>query len=192
MITPLAIPKPETRKRIDSDYYVEGYATTFNDPYVLWDFGDTQYYEQIDRHAIDNADRSDVIMQYDHMGKVLARISNRTLGLEIDDHGLLIWADLSKSEAARNLYEEIDNGLITKMSWAFTIDEEAFERSTKTRTVLKVKKIYDVSAVSIPADPGTEISARSFAEGRHLAWHRESVARRIRIQMAKNRLTGGN
>jgi len=147
-------------KRMLSDYYVEGYATTF-EPYVLFEMGGNKYYEKIAPGAFEDADMSDVIFQYDHNGKVLARRSNETLGLEIDSKGLFIDADLSKSAAAKEMYEEIKAGLVTKMSWAFTIAEESYNSETRTWTILKVKKVYDVSAASIPANDDTEISARN-------------------------------
>ena len=178
VILPFQLPTSE--KRIDSEYYVEGFATTFNKPYLLYEFDGVKYYEQIDRHALDGADLSDVIMQYDHHGKVLARISNGTLGLEPNDKGLFIYADLSKSQAAKELYEEIRNGLITKMSWAFTVAEDRYDRETRTRTILKIKKVYDVSAVSIPANGDTEISARSWLDGVIEAERREALERRKR------------
>ena len=178
MILPFQLPTSE--KRIDSEYYVEGFATTFNKPYLLYEFDGVKYYEQIDRHALDGADLSDVIMQYDHHGKVLARISNGTLGLEPNDKGLFIYADLSKSQAAKELYEEIRNGLITKMSWAFTVAEDRYDRETRTRTILKIKKVYDVSAVSLPANGDTEISARSWLDGVIEAEKREALERRKR------------
>lgn len=151
-------------------YRAGGYATTFNDPYVLWTDDDgTKYVEIIDRHALDGADMSDVIMQYDHAGKVLARISNGTLQLREDEHGFAVDADLSKSQAARDLHEEIRNGLITRMSWAFTVGADRYEhdRDNKiyTRIIMRVRKVYDVSAVSLPADPNTFIHARSGFDG---------------------------
>lgn len=155
---------PKQEKRIDSEYYVEGYAATW-EPYVLYEWDGIKYYERIQPDAFDEADMSDIIMQYNHEGKVLARVTNKTLIVERDEHGLLIYADLSKSEAAKELYNEINAGLVTKMSWAFTIKEESYDRETRTRTIGKVKKVYDVSAVSIPANDGTEISARSFLDG---------------------------
>jgi len=160
---------------------VEGYATTFNKPYLLYEWDGVQYFEQIDRHALDGADLSDVIMQYDHQGKVLARLSNGTLGIEPDDNGLFIYADLSKSAAAKELYEEIRNGLVTKMSWAFTVAEDEYNRETHTRTIKKIKKVYDVSAVSIPANGDTDISARSWLDGVIDAEKREALERRKKI-----------
>lgn len=162
----LSILQPQNNeKRIDSEFYVEGYATTFDKPYELYEWEGIKYYEMIDRHALDGADMSDVIMQYDHEGKVLARQSNGTLGIEPNQNGLFIFADLSKSNAGKDLYEEINNRLITRMSWAFTIAEESYDRDTRTRKILKIKKVYDVSAVSIPANGDTEISARSYFDG---------------------------
>jgi len=160
---------------------VEGYATTFNKPYLLYEWDGVQYFEQIDRHALDGADLSDVIMQYDHQGKVLARLSNGTLGIEPDDNGLFIYADLSKSAAAKELYEEIRNGLVTKMSWAFTVAEDEYNRETRTRTIKKIKKVYDVSAVSVPANGDTDISARSWLDGVIDAEKREALERRKKI-----------
>lgn len=166
-------------KQFNSDYYVEGYATTFGTPYVLYEFEDgDKYYEKIDRHALDGADLSDVIMQYDHSGRVYARNSNNTLKLTADTKGLLIAADLSKTELARGLYEDISAGMITKMSWAFTVAEDSYDRATHTRSILKIKKVYDVSAVSTPANDGTSIAARSYASGRREAERRETLEKR--------------
>lgn len=169
---------PQNEKRIDSDFYVEGFATTFDKPYELYEWDGIKYFEVIDRHALDNADLSDVIMQYDHSGKVMARQSNKTLGLEPNEKGLFIYADLSKSRAAKDLYEEIDSGLITKMSWAFTVAEDKYNKDTRTRTITKIKKVYDVSAVSIPANSDTDISARSYFNGVIEVEKREALERK--------------
>ena len=172
----------DANKRINSDCYVEGYATTFDQPYLLWELEDgTKYYEQIDRHALDNADMSDVIMQYDHEGRVFARMSNKTLILQPDNKGLLIAADLSKTDLARGLYQDISAGMITKMSWAFVVAEDSYDREKHTRTILKIKKVYDVSAVSLPANDATSISARSFASGRHDKEQREQLEKRVAL-----------
>lgn len=167
-----------TNKRIDTEYYVEGYATTFNQPYTLWEFEDgTKYYEMIDRHALDDADMSDVIMQYDHEGRVFARQSNKSLIIEPNDQGLFIAADLGRTDLARGLHQDISAGMITKMSWAFMVAEDSYDRETHTRTILRVKKVYDVSAVSIPANDATNIAARNFASGRREAEQRELLER---------------
>lgn len=125
------------------------------------------------------------IMQYDHTGRVFARQSNKTLILEPDAKGLFVAADLSKTDLARGLYQDIDAGMITKMSWAFTVAEESYDRETHTRTILKIKKVYDVSAVSIPANNDTEISARNFANRSYEQEKQELLKRRAMILKIK-------
>lgn len=177
LVAPLSA-RSDGEKRIDSECYVEGYASTFDDPYVLWESYDgVKFYEIVSADAFRDADFSDVIMQYDHQGKVLARTSNRSLIVEPDKHGLFIAADLSGSQAARDLYEEIRSGLVTRMSWAFTLAAEEYDRETHTSTITRVKKVYDVSAVSYPADPNTEISARNLLNG-EIEQSRKELARR--------------
>ena len=173
-------------KRFDTECYVEGYASTFNDPYLIYrDFSGNEYYEIIAPDAFRDADMTDVIMQYDHSGRVFARMSNETLIVEPDEHGLFIAADLSRSQSARDLYEEIDSGLITRMSWAFTVAADEYDRDTRTTTITRVKKVFDVSAVSIPADPNTEISARNLLSGA-IKWTSKEFAQR-RMAQAKAR-----
>lgn len=187
MAQAMRIPTTDHR-RFDTDFYVEGYATTFDEPYLLYEYDGVKFHERIAAGALEGADMSDVIMQYDHTGKVLARKSNHTLGLEPDSKGLFIFADLSKSRAAQDLHEEIKNELITQMSWAFTVLKDSYDKSTRTRTIEKIKKVYDVSAVSIPANTGTEIAARSFAQGRLAAERQEVRKRRIQILTLKTKL----
>ena len=151
-------------KLIDTNYYIEGYAARY-EPYVLFNDGEYDYYEQFDRSCFANCDMTDVIFLYDHAGKVLARLSNDTLIVEPRDEGLFFAADLGKTEAARTLYDEICAGMVTKMSWRFAIGDYDFNPKTRTFTHHIVKKIYDVSAVSIPANNNTEINARSWADG---------------------------
>lgn len=171
----------ERRAEGDSERVVSGYATTFNQPYELYRFNVTGgvyiVNEQIDAHAFDETDMSDVVMQYDHEGRVFARISNGTLELDPDEHGLHIRANLGGTEIGRQLYEEIEGGYTTKMSFGFRVGEdkreETVERNNETgvttttilRTITKISKLYDVSAVSLPANDATSISARNFGEG---------------------------
>ena len=152
----------------ENDYTVTGYATTFEEPYTLYSIGDGRVVkEQVSRNAFDNADRSDVIMQYDHEGVVFARLSNDTLKLTVDDHGLFVEAYLGGTSNGRNLYEEIKGGYINKMSFGFTVtdDELAEADYGYLRTIKAIGKLYDVSAVSIPANDYTEISARNHIDG---------------------------
>lgn len=155
-----------------SEKIVSGYATTFNDPYILWTEPGYVIREQIDRAAFDECDMTDVIMQYDHQGRVFARTSNNTLATEPDDTGLHIRAKLGGTEIGRQLYEEIDGGYTTKMSFGFKVEEDRRDKAEKEdgtieilRTITKISKLYDVSAVSLPANDATSISARSYGEG---------------------------
>lgn len=190
----------ETRAEDDNGMIVEGYATTFDQEYTLWDDGRYSVREKISRSAFDDTDMADVIMQYDHEGRVFARIKNGTLKLTVDDHGLKIRADLGGTELGRQLYEEIKGGYTDKMSFGFTVskDERTEENDAangKTiihRTITGIKKLYDVSAVSIPANPNTDIiSARSIGEGliaeaeeERLAYEeRQMKIKRIKIMM---------
>lgn len=191
-VMPLLIPMAAGQtKRLNSDFYVEGYATTFNDPYCLYEYDGNKYFEVIDRGALEGADISDIIMQYNHDGKVFARQSNDTLGISADEKGLFIFADLSKSNAARDMYDEIKSGLITRMSWAFTIGAQAYDRDTRTRTIQRIKKVYDVSAVSYPANPETEISARSFFNGLIEGEKQELLKRERDLEYLKLKLKMG-
>ena len=161
-------------------YEVEGYATTFDAPYEFtkdWD-GNTVY-EMVDSHALDNADMSDVIMQFDHSGQPMARQRNRTLVLEPDQHGLHMRAMLGGSQLGRDLYEAIANGLVDRMSWGFTIAKDGWEYDEDTRTskIMRVEKVFDVSAVSRPADEDTEIHSRSYLNGVIEQEHQEMVQR---------------
>ena len=162
----------ETRTGESGEMIVEGYATTFNQPYELWRDKEMTVNEQVDRNAFAQTDMSDVIMQYDHEGRVFARIANGTLQLEEDDHGLKITANLGGTEIGRQLFEEIQGGYTNKMSFGFTVTGEKRERTknaeghvTILRTITKIGKLYDVSAVSLPANDATEISSRTISDG---------------------------
>ena len=139
-------------------YEVNGYASTY-EPYLMFtDEDGVEYFEQIDPHAFDDADLSDVVFRIDHAGAVYARTSAGTVELWTDEHGLGNRVDLSKTQKARDLYEDIKVGNYPKMSFAFTVAEDHYDRATHTRIVDKVKKVFDVSPVSFPANPTTELS----------------------------------
>lgn len=158
-----------SEKKFDSEYYVEGYATKYG-TYLLYDDGDWgKVYERFEPGCFDECDMSDVILQFDHRGRVYARNTNNTLYIQPDDVGLFVASDLSKTENARNLFEDIDAKMITKMSWRFRVGTYHIERTEGSKDITivhtKVPKIYDVSAVSLPANENTEINARNFIDG---------------------------
>lgn len=148
------------KRDLDDDnkkYIVEGYASTF-EPYTLWTTEDgVEIKEQISPDAFNETDFSDVVFRIDHEGPVFARTSNNLIDLSVDDHGLKSIIDLSKTEKARGVFEDIEAGMYPQMSFAFTVEREAWDRETHTRHIEKIGKLYDVSAVSFPANPGTEI-----------------------------------
>lgn len=162
----------EFRALDESDsYVVEGYATTFDQPYTLYSDGYYELREVVDSKAFEKTDMSDVIMQYDHEGRVFARNRNKTLDLATDEHGLKITANLGGTDIGRQLYQEIKGGYTDRMSFAFTVSDDKRERETidgkivVTRRILGFRKLYDVSAVSTPANNSTSISARSWCDG---------------------------
>ena len=171
-----------------NEYLVEGYATTFGDPYLLFNWEGNDYYEVIDRDAIDQStNMEDIIFQYDHDGMVYARGHNNTLSVFPDDHGLFVQADLSKTADARNMFENIASGNVYQMSWAFVVDKDEFDPDTRTRHVRHIKKCYDVSAVSLPANPSTEIYpiAQQRINGAIEELRQELVERERKVKLLK-------
>ena len=184
-----------------ADQIVEGYATTFNQRYDLYTFEDDRgkhvVREVVDKYAFEGADMSDVIMQYDHAGRVFARLSNGTLALETDDHGLKVRANLGGTEIGRQLYEEIQGGYTDKMSFGFTVADDNIvpEGTDYLRTIKRIGKLYDVSVVSLPANDFTEISARSHCDGviaeieaERLQAEKKAEEKRQRLEELQNRL----
>ena len=141
----------------EQNYYVEGYASTF-ERYKLFEDGDNEYFEQIAPDAFDDADMSDAVFRVDHQGAVYARTSAGTVEIWTDEHGLAQKTDLSKTQRARDLYEDIKAGNYPKMSFAFTVAEDHYDKATHTRVIDRIAKVFDVSPVSFPANPTTELS----------------------------------
>lgn len=187
---PVALPD---QKRLESDFYVDGFATTFQ-PYEFFETEEGMVYESFSREAFNGTDMSDVIMQLNHEGRVFARQSNGTLLIEPIECGLFFAADLSKTAPAKQIYEEVKAGMLTKMSWGFLPGEYYYDREKRTIVHTKVKKIFDVSVVSIPANNQTEIHARAFADGlieqaKQELLKRDRQKKRLLMQMA---LSGTN
>ena len=130
-------------KRDEQDgLYVEGYASTFQ-PYVLFNDGEHDDSEVIDRHAFDETDMSDVVFLRDHTGAVLARTKNGALTLEIDDHGLLTKVNLGLTEASRQMLADIRameaDDTITPVEFALNVIE-IYEDMKK---ILENVNLYD-------------------------------------------------
>lgn len=174
---------------------VEGYASTFDEPFLLWEENGIKFFEQVDRHAFDNTDLRDVIMQYDHEGRVYARGGNGTLEVQPDEKGLHIRADLGGTKLGAEIYNEIAGRYTTKMSIGFRVrkDKREIEENTETgevrvlRTILDISRLYDVSAVSLPANEATSITARKYVDGAIDEVRQELDARKRarRVQMIR-------
>lgn len=184
------MPMMETRaaEGEEQSYIVEGYATTF-EPYVLFEIDGIQYKEQIMPEAFENCDMTDVIFVKDHEGTVFARTKNGSLTLEVDNYGLKSRADLGRTSAAREMHEEIDAKMYTQMSFAFTVEEDSYNVEQHLRKILRIKKLYDVSAVSFPANPGTDISVatRSRFDGFIEQEKAERLAKEAKLAAARSK-----
>lgn len=180
----------ELRKEGDNEqtFIVEGYATTW-DEYVLFEDEGVQYKEQILPEAFKDADMSDVIFVKDHEGTVFARTKNGTLQLSVDDHGLKVRADMSKTSSARAAFEEIESGMYDQMSFAFTVNDDEYDKKNHKRTIRGLKKLYDTSFVGFPANPGTDIgvATRSYFDGVIEAERAERLEREAKLTEARNK-----
>lgn len=155
-----------TEEGQEKRYMVEGYASTF-EPYVLFSKDGVDYSERIEPTAFDEADLSDVVFRIDHVGRVYARSSAGTVEVWVDEHGLGQRADLGKTQKAREIFADIEAGNYPKMSFAFTVAADHYERDTHTRVIERIAKVFDVSPVTFPANPNTElgVSTRDYFDG---------------------------
>ena len=188
MITKDRYYRPFEVRLSDEEMRVEGYAAIFDAETVMYEYDGIQYKEVIDRNAFNGTQMQDVVMNYNHQGKPVARTKNGTLQLIIDDVGLRVSADLGGTQEARNLYEEIKAGYIDKMSFAFTVNADEYNRDTHTRRITGIKRLYDVAAVDIPAYDTTSIQARSFFEAEA---EKERAEARAALELAKAKYNYG-
>jgi len=148
------------------DMVVEGYAATFNQPTVLYVRDGIQYKEVISKNAFQNTDMKDCCFKYNHSDNVmiLARTRGGSLQLKTDEHGLFFRSKLFDTQSGRDVHTLVKAGVLDRCSFAFTIakDGDVFDKQTRTRTILKIDKLYDCSIVDIPAYDSTSVSARSF------------------------------
>lgn len=150
----------------EPSFFVEGHAATF-EPYVLMNIDDVDYSERIEPTAFDGADLSDVVFRVDHEGPVYARTSAGTVEVWADETGLAQRTNLGKTQRARELFADIEAGNYPKMSFAFSVAEDEYDKATHTRVIKRIAKVYDVSPVSFPANPTTElsVSTRDYFDG---------------------------
>lgn len=177
----------------NNEMIVDGYAVRFESPTVLFESEGIEYKEQIDARAFEDAKMDDVIFNYNHGGKVMARTRNHTLELEVQEEGLFIQARLNGTEEGRKLYEEIKGGYIDRMSFRFSVKEEDYDTENHMWTVRRIKKLWDVSAVDIPAYDDTLIEARKNfvleAEAQEQRERKAAAELHKRKLMLRNKLT---
>jgi hypothetical protein len=180
--------RQKTENEPDDSMILEGRAVVFNSPEVMYEDEDgTQYMEQVDREAFASAKLDDVILNMNHEGQALARTRNNTLQLELTDEGLNVTADMSKSRASRDAYEAVQNGLLDKMSFAFTVARDFYDENTHTRTILEIDRLFDVSLVNFPAYEQTSVAARSWYVAQAEAEHRAAEAAKEAAEAARVR-----
>lgn len=154
----------EIRATSDEKMIIEGYAIKFNEETLIGseDYG---FREEIAASALVGAKMSDVPLKYNHQDNflVLARTRNKSLELEVDEVGLKIKAELLDTQSNKDIYMMVRSGLLDKMSFAFTVKSQSWDRSGSIpkRTVKEIERLYDVSIVDVPAYEGTSVYARS-------------------------------
>ena len=148
----------EVRAAGDDSLVVEGYASNFD---VEYDLG--YFKESVARGAFDDVMQDDVRFLLNHTGAPLARTTNGTLELSVDETGLKYRAALADTQDGRDLYKLIKRGDITQSSFAFTIDNDEWSEDRSTRTITKIGRLLDTSAVTYPASPSTTVAARNMA-----------------------------
>ena len=143
---------------------LEGYAIVFENETLIGD-EEHGFKEIIDKDSLTNAQMKDVPLKYNHVDNflILARTKNKSLTLEVDEKGLKVHAELLDTESNKDIYKMVQAGLLDKMSFAFTVAKQSWDRSGKipVRRILGIERLYDVSIVDTPAYDATSIHARS-------------------------------
>lgn len=150
--------------KADEGKIVEGIPIVFEQPTVLYEVDGIKYYEVIDKNALTRCDMSDVVLVIDHEGKPAAKTKNKTLELNVRELDVFMSANLDKNATGRELYEDIQNGFYDLMSFSFKVTKDSYDSQTRTRRILEISKMYDVSAVTFAAYNQTSINTRSYFE----------------------------
>lgn len=166
----------------EAERRITGTPVIFNSPTVMYEWDGIKYYEQIDSRAFDEANMRDVVLVVNHGGTPAARTKNGTLKLDVRSSDVVMEADLSKSSVGPALREDIKNGVYDKMSFAFTVKQDSYNKETRTRTIEKIDRLYDVSVVTFPAYEQTSVQARSFFEAEA---ERERAEARTALELAQ-------
>ena len=154
----------EIRVADEEKMIIEGYAVRFDEE-TLIGTKEHGFIETISRGSLTCANMKDVPLKYNHQDNylVLARTRNKSLELSIDEVGLKVKAELLDTQSNRDIYKMVKNGLLDKMSFAFTVEKQQWNREGKIpiRSIEEIDRLYDVSIVDVPAYDGTSVYARS-------------------------------
>ncbi len=143
---------------------LEGYAIVFDQETLIGN-EEKGFLEVISKDALKDTYMKDVPLKYNHMDNflILARTKNKSLTLEVDEKGLKVHAELIDTESNKDVYKMVKAGLLDKMSFAFTVKSNKWDRSgdVPKRIIESIDRLYDVSVVDVPAYEQTSIYARS-------------------------------
>lgn len=148
----------------DNKMILEGYAIVFDQETLIGN-EEKGFLEVISKDALKDTYMKDVPLKYNHMDNflILARTKNKSLTLEVDEKGLKVHAELIDTESNKDVYKMVKAGLLDKMSFAFTVKSNKWDRSgdVPKRIIESIDRLYDVSVVDVPAYEQTSIYARS-------------------------------
>ena len=148
----ITVEQREGAENQDTPTTIVGHAAVFDK--LSENLGGFQ--ERIDKGAFDDVLDNDVRAFFNHdPNHLLARSTSGTLRLSTDDKGLKYEFDVPDTTSGRDLLVSMKRGDITQSSFAFTVEDDSWnmENGMDVRTINKVKRLYDVSPVSIPAYP---------------------------------------
>ena len=142
----------EVRSGDEGGRVIRGYAAVFDSPTNLG-----QFREVIDRRAFDGADLSDVRLLWSHdTARVLGR-AGINLNLAVDDAGLMFRCELPDTTDGRDAYELIRSGIVDQCSFGFFIGREQWDEDGKTRTILQIKAMPEITICAWGAYPQTVV-----------------------------------
>jgi HK97 family phage prohead protease len=184
-------------RAVDSEdkMLIEGYAITYDQP-ATHQYGQRKFTEVIRKGALDKTDIKDVPLRYNHNDTwlIMARTRNKSLQLIKDDTGLKIQAELLDTQSNRDIYKSIQEGLVDKMSFAFTVadggDTWTFGESETVREVTNIAKLYDVSVVDTPFYDSTSIYARSLELLENEEKRLDSLNEQLNLRKRKLKMKG--
>jgi len=180
-------------KEDNGDLIVEGTPVVFESPTVIYEIDGLKFYEVVDRHAFDKTHMSDVVFVENHGGTPGARTKNGSLEIKVDQLDVKSRANLRTSSKGPAMYSDIKNGIYDKMSFSFTVSKDSYDKNTRTRRILEIDRLYDVSVVTFPAYEQTSINARSFYEveaEKEMKEHAEAIQRELKLEALKKMLKG--